>query len=403
MGVGWAAWLILLLVLAAVWALRHLQINRALREQVPLASDSYEGPPPEAPPVSVLIAAKDEEDNIETCARSMLAQDYPNFEVVVIDDRSRDATPEILRGLASQDKRLKVVGVSHLRDGWFGKNNAMREGVERATGEWLCFSDADCRQTSTRTLSMAVRKALEDGIDLLSVLPVLEARSVWERVIQPVCGAIMVFWFPPERVNDPRSPVAYANGAFMLMRRAVYERIGGHEAVRARVNEDMHMARAAKAAGLRLLVVQNRDLYRTRMYESFPAIWRGWSRIFYGCFGTYPKLAISFVQLLIASVFPWMSFFLAWGAIALGEGGPASPWRPVAWLATAVVLLQQSVLWRYYRISQASAWLAPTYVVGAVIGLGMLLNAMLKVNGRTTTTWRGTRYRGLEREDVAIS
>src|SRR4029079_6010588 len=108
----------------------------------------------------------------------------------------------------------------------------------------------------------------------------------------PVCGAVMVFWFHPKRVNDPEHSAAYANGAFMLLRRSCYDAIGGHDEVRTQVNEDMHMAHLAKEHRQRLVVVQNEDLYTVRMYSRFKDIWRGWSRIFYGCFGTFRRLRI---------------------------------------------------------------------------------------------------------------
>lgn len=399
MTIGWMLCMGLMAAVCLVWLSRHIELNVAQRDQIPLASDSFDGPPANAPRLSVIVAAKDEEANIESCVRSMLSQSYPNFELIVVNDRSADRTPAILDGIAAEDDRLRVIHVTRLRDGWFGKNNAMREGVALAGGEWLCFADADCTQTSDRTLSMAMRLVAEQRIDFLSVLPVLETRSLWERIIQPVCGAIMVFWFHPKRVNNPQSRAAYANGAFMLMHRKAYEAIGGHEAVRTQVNEDMHMARMAKREGLRLFVVQNRDLYKTRMYDSLKSIWNGWSRIFYGCFGTYRQLALSFLILLLVSVSPWVFALVSWSAIALGAGSPA--WWWIAVLSTAAVVASQSVIWRYYRMTGANPWLAPTYIIGAVFGLGMLLNAVLKVNGRTTTTWRGTTYRGLRCEEVA--
>ena len=135
--------------------------------------------------------------------------------------------------------------------------------------------------------------ALREQVDLLSVLPVLETQTVWERIIQPVAGAVMVFWFNPIRVNDPARKAAYANGAFMLIRKEAYEKVGGHAAVRRQLNEDLHMAKLIKQQGLRLRVVQNDGLYLTRMYRNFHETWRGWSRIFYGCFGTVRQLLIS--------------------------------------------------------------------------------------------------------------
>ncbi len=390
-------WCLLLGLVAAVWASRHWDISRAKREHVPLSSRAYPGPPRDPPLVSVLIAAKDEAANIEPAIRTMLEQDYPNFELIVINDRSSDDTGAIMESIRSErtDDRLKVVHIRELRDGWFGKNNAMREGVQHARGEWLCFGDADCKQTSPRTLTMAVRHATEWNIDFLSVLPGLETHSLWERIIQPVCGAVMVFWFHPRRVNDPAHPTAYANGAFMLMRRDCYEAIGGHEAVRTEVNEDMHMAARAKGCGKRLVVVQSDDLYTVRMYSRFKDIWRGWTRIFYGCFGTFRRLRLTMLVLLVMSVFPYASFIAA-AAVTAAKGfaaaGPA--WLCVLGLSTACIILQQTVIARFYRLSHTNPWLAPTWIVGVCVCVGMVFSAMLKLRSRSTLTWRGTTYSG---------
>jgi glycosyltransferase involved in cell wall biosynthesis len=394
--VGWVIWSVLLGLVACVWASRHVAISRARREHVPLSSRSYPGPPVPPPFVSVLIAAKDEQANIAAAVESMLEQDYPAFELIVINDRSQDRTPEILEALrARHPDRLKVVHVRELHDGWFGKNNAMREGLTVARGEWLCFGDADCRQISKNSLSMAVRHAVDQNIEFLSVLPLLETHSLWERIIQPVCGAVMVFWFHPKRVNDPRHPAAYANGAFMLMKRDCYEAIGGHAAVKDQVNEDMHLARLAKQHGRRLVMVQGDDLYTVRMYARLSEIWRGWTRIFYGCFGTFRRLRVSLLMLLVMNLFPYASL-LAAGVVLLARGldGAGAGWLWVGGLSALAVAVQQTVIVRFYRLSHANPWLAPTFIIGAVVCVGMLFNAMLKLKGRTALTWRGTTYQG---------
>ncbi|HOQ86243.1 MAG TPA: glycosyltransferase family 2 protein [Phycisphaerae bacterium] len=390
-------WTILLFLVALVWCTRHLDIQRAKREQIPLSSQTYPGPPEDAPFVSFLIAGKDEEANIERAVRSVLKQDYPNFELIVINDRSQDRTPAILERLKAEDTtgRLRVIHVSELREGWFGKNNAMREGVERARGSWLCFGDADCNHTSERSLSMAVRHAIENKADFFSLLPRLETHSLWERIIQPVAGALMVFWFHPQRVNDPNRPEAYANGAFMLMTRKCYEMIGGHEPVKTEVNEDVHMARICKEKGQKLFVCQNADLYTVHMYSGFGQIWRGWSRIFYGCFGTFRRLRVTMLMLLGTNIFPYTSLAIAAAVFAFTNWFDANPnWYWVGGAAAFAVSMQLSVIARYYKLSYTNPWLAPTFIVGAVICIGMLINAMLKLNGRTTVTWRGTTYRG---------
>jgi len=381
---GLTIWLWITCLIGLVWLKRHLDLNRGRNEPV-LRPDEPGVGAAELPTLSLLVAAKDEEGNIGRCVRGLLDQDYPRLQLIVIDDRSADRTGAIIDELAARDARLTAVHVTELRPGWFGKNNAMREGLRCATGDWLCFSDADCAYDAPQLLSAALRFALREHVDFLSVLPRLEAGTFWERVVQPVAGAIMVFWFPPQKVNSERSKRAYANGAFMLMPRGTHEATGGHEAVKATLNEDMHMARRAKAAGLRLRVIRGGDLYHVRMYVGLAQIWRGWSRIFYGCFGTLPRLLVSVLMLSVFSLSPYVTLLAALPA-------PGTwPWLPAA--AGFAVLAQQSVLWRFYRVTGSAGPWALTYPLGAALCLGMTLNGMRRALG-TKTTWRGTAYTG---------
>jgi chlorobactene glucosyltransferase len=378
-----AVWFWITLAIGLVWLRRHLEVNRGGREHV--LSDRDARSDSDWPSLSVLVAAKDEEQNIARCIEGLLAQDYPNLRVIIANDRSADRTPEIIDEYARRDPRLTAVHVTELPAGWFGKNNAMQHALGQATGELLCFSDADCSYDSPLLLRAAVSFARRENVEFLSVLPWLEARTLWEKMIQPVAGAIMVFWFPPRKVNDPNSSDAYANGAFMLMTRRAYEAIGGHAYARATLNEDMHMARQAKCVGVRLRVVQSDHLYRVRMYTGFKQIWRGWSRIFYGCFGTLPRLLVSVVMLSIFSISPYLALLAS--PLVGASGG---------WLAAAAafaIAAQQSILLRFYALTGNAPGWALTYPVGAAICLGMTLNAMRRLAGKKTT-WRGTAYAG---------
>jgi len=367
-----------------VWLLRHRAVSRGSRQYV-LRPDEAGPPADELPPLTVLVAAKDEQDNISRCLEGLLAQNYPRLEVIAVNDRSTDRTGRILDEFAARDPRLRAVHVAHLPEGWFGKNHAMHVGMRQARGTYLCFTDADCTYESPQLLSAAVRFAMRESVDLLSVLPRLETHGFWECVVQPVAGAVMLYWFPPDAVNNPRAPQAYANGAFMLLPREAYDRLGGHERVRATLNEDIHLARRAKRLGLRLRVVRGEHLYRVRMYTGLREIWGGWSRIFYGCLGTFPRLLGSVVMLSLFSISPYMTLLLS----------PRTA-RPVSWAAVAAftVLAQQSVLWRYYQIGGSGRLWALTYPLGAVLCLGMTLNAMRRLAGGAVTVWRGTAYRG---------
>ncbi|MEK6642593.1 MAG: glycosyltransferase family 2 protein [Planctomycetota bacterium] len=383
-------WTGLMLTTLVVWGSRHVQISLAGRRMAPLTEGTFPIDVASLPSVSFIVAGKDEEANIETCLTSMLSQDYPSLQVISANDRSTDATGPIMDRVASTTSLLTVIHVKELPAGWLGKNNAMRTAVERATGEWFCFTDADCTQVSKRSLRTAMNYALAGKLDFLSVLPAHDAQSFWESVVQPACSGIMMIWFNPMKVNDPKSRAAYANGAFMLMSRACYEAIGRHEAVRAEFNEDMHMARLAKEKGLRLRVVQNEGLYHVRMYGSLKATWAGWSRIFFGCFGTLRRLLLAMAAVSYASLLPWVT--LAVSGLVMAGGNAGEPWRWLLFASACSCVTQTTVMWRFYALNHTPAWYGTLYPLGAVIGLGALFNAIRRLRNRATITWRGTTY-----------
>ena len=211
------AWLVLTVVALVVWMGRLVLLGLFRRILPPLHSGMYAEASGPLPTMTLLVAGKDEEDNIEACLESLCRQDYPGLEVIAINDRSTDATAEMMDRAAQQQSALTAHHVSNLPDGWCGKNNAMREGVSRSSGEWLCFTDADCVLESPRSLTVAMRYALETGADFISVLPSHEVHSIWERVIQPACSGVLLIWFNPVVVNNPNRKTAYTNGAFMLL------------------------------------------------------------------------------------------------------------------------------------------------------------------------------------------
>jgi cellulose synthase/poly-beta-1,6-N-acetylglucosamine synthase-like glycosyltransferase len=384
---------ITLLVLSSlsllVWASRHVLIIRHRRSGFRLTPDFPADD--DGPLISVLVAAKDEEGCIEQCVRTMLGQEYRNFELIVVNDRSTDRTAQIVQAIAQQDARVRLMNVQHLPEGWCGKNNAMQVGIAQARGEWICMTDADCRQTSPRTLSIALAYAGQRQADLLSILPTLEMRGFWENVVQPVCGGIMMIWFHPDKVNDPARPQAYANGAFMLIRRQAYERIGTHEALKDKLNEDMHLAARVKQAGLRLHVVQNQGLYLVRMYTSLRGILRGWSRIFYGTFGTLKRLTISALVMVFVSLMPYLA--AAFGLIWAAAGA-----QPQALLAAcgltglAAAALQLTAIYRFYGLIGARQGMAWSYPLGCGVALAALLMSLSKLRKGSKVAWRNTTY-----------
>jgi chlorobactene glucosyltransferase len=226
---------------------------------------------------------------------------------------------------------------------------------------------------------------------MLSVLPTLEMNGFWENVVQPVCSGLMMIWFHPDKVNSPKHANAYANGAFMLMTREAYHRIGTHEAVKACVNEDMHMAARTKQMGMNLRVVRNRGLYTVRMYTSLRQIFRGWSRIFFGTFVTLRRIALTLTALMIASMLPYAAAALGWTMAATATSAQGW-WFACGIAATTAVTIQLVTIVRFYRLVGARWGLAWTYPIGCVVAMLALFSAMSKLRKGAKLVWRNTSY-----------
>jgi chlorobactene glucosyltransferase len=214
----------------------------------------------------------------------------------------------------------------------------------------------------------------------------LEMKGFWENVIQPVCSGVMMIWFARHKVNNPAKPNAYANGAFMLMRREAYEGVGTHEAVKDKINEDMHLAARIKQSGRKLVVVRSTGLYKVRMYTSLKQIYRGWSRIFFGCFGTLRRLSISFLLTLVVGLVPYAA---AVTGLLAAPGAAAWGCAAVGLVAAA---LQLSVIHRYYRLAEVTPGLFWTYPLGCAITLAILINSMFRLRAGATVVWKATTY-----------
>ncbi len=393
MTVLYNGWLAIGVAVGLIWLLRHRHISLARREDASLAADDYRAPAPDTPLLSVIVPARNEEKVIDRCVQSLVDQDYPNLELIFIDDRSEDATGQLLRAWQEKEPgRVRVLTVEHEQAGWFGKANAVQKGVDVASGRYLLFSDADCEQTSRHTLSVAMRFAADNEIDCLTITPVTSASCFWEAIIQPVCVAVLMYWHPPRKVNDPNHRAAYANGAFMLFHRDAYERIGGHEQVRTAICEDMALARNVKGAGMRLYVAQNRGLYTTQMYDTFGDTWRGWNRIFQGSL-QYPRRVVAAMTILsVFSLLPWLSFAISLVvAVRSTATGGDGNWVPVV-IWGLVVAAQQSTLIRFYHLLGAPRLRAMTYFGGAILCFAILANTFRKLCGWGATVWRGRAY-----------
>ena len=349
-------------------------------------------PPPDTPLISVCVPARNEERNIRLCVESILAQDYPNFEVIVLDDRSTDRTSEILHQLSVQNRNLKVIHGSDLPKGWAGKPHALFQASAAAHGDWLCFVDADTLLTP-ETLSSCYVKAIETKADMFTILTFQILGSFWERVIMPIVMTALSVGFSPRKVNDSKTKDAIANGQFILIKRSVYEAIGGHERIKDQIVEDKAISEQVKWNGYRLIVANGYAFARTRMYTSLPEMWEGWTKNIYLGLSDRPSLMVlgafgAFLLLVAALVLPlWPLLGILW---YLYGGG---------WLAITVIL-ESLVLWAaviYARARVASAmgispWYALTLPLGAAVFAAMMFTSTWRVLSGKGVTWKGRMY-----------
>jgi chlorobactene glucosyltransferase len=336
------------------------------------------------PKVSILVPARDEEHNLEECLRCLLALDYPDYEIVVIDDRSRDGTLEIARRLKRENpSRLKVLHLDKSEEGWSGKNYALHRGISLAGGEWFLFTDADTRHYP-ESLRLGISKALEDGLGVLTFMTRLECRTFWEKMIQPIAGGLMLLWYPPDRLNDPRSPLGFANGQFLLIERNAYGVLGGHEAVRDKLLEDVALAERAKKLGVRFRIANGVYAVRTRMYRGLRESWNGWKRIF---LHLAERNALEILESLAGFVFLGLGPVILF-ACALLTGVP----RPLLALTAGVLGFSILIRGALNVLSRVPVWPALLYPLGSAAIAGMLAQALWESMLRKKTLWRGRHY-----------
>ena len=341
--------------------------------------------PENLPFLSVAIPARNEERQIERCIRSLLAQTYPRFEIVAVDDRSDDSTLAILERLAATEPRLRVVRGEPLPAGWVGKPWALAQAARRARGDWLLCTDADTAH-APRACAVSVDFARRRGLDILSLLGTQELRTSPERAILPsILWSIALAVGPLEHVNDPhKAGAALFNGQYILFRRSAYDALGGHGAVRGEVAEDYEFARLVKADGrFRAMLANAEALFTTRMYRSFGEIWRGFAKNLYlGVREDPPALVAGVAFFAFIAPLPELLFLRA---LRDGRVGAAASMA----VTIAVTAAAAELGMRKVSLPRGSGLYLP---LGITVMLGILLDSTLRHTTGRGVRWRGRRY-----------
>ena len=318
-------------------------------------------PPDRYPFVSILVPGRNEERNIKRCLFSLLAQDYPSFEVLVIDDQSRDGTRAILEELAELQPRLKIMTGSPRPEGYVGKNWACVQLAQAARGELLLFTDADTVH-HPQTLCALVTSLLGERADLLTGFPRQEMKTWGERLLVPFFSWASFCFVPLWPAYRLRMPVlSNAVGQIMLFRRESYQAIGGHEKVGSSIVDDLTLARRIKAAGLRWRVVHLSDLVTCRMYSGSRDAFDGFTRNYFAAFG--------FHLMIYLFVFSWLMVMFWEPLIVLGL--LVNQMAPTAHLLELGICISLSLF----------LWVIPYLEMGLNPGLGFLYPLTILANG----------------------
>ncbi len=382
------------IALGGAWLYHTLGARRGMRLVPELRRQEFAVPPGTAlPRVSILVPARNEEEMIEAAVRSLLGIDYPDYELVVVDDRSEDATGAILDRLKAEfspqhaknrragypvGERLTVVHVRELPARWLGKTHAMYEAAKLATGNWLLFSDADVVHAPD-LLRRAVRYAEQEQAAHLALMPKMQAESVGERMMTMAFQAMFLFANRPWKVRDPKARDVVGVGAFNLIRREVYEKIGTFESMRLSVVDDMRLSQKVKQAGLPSRVAIGEGMLGVRWAVGARGVVRNLTKNFFA-FLRYnlPLAVLAVFGTLWLNLGPWLgtAFSIGWA-----RAGYAT--------ALACLFVVYIAMARRTGTSAAYVWLHPAATL--LMAYALLRSTVLTL-ARGGVVWRGTFY-----------
>jgi glycosyltransferase involved in cell wall biosynthesis len=332
----------------------------------------------QCPSVSILFGARDEAEKLPDALQTFLALDYPRYEVIAVDDRSEDDTRNILESAAAQHPQLKVVHVDSLPAGWLGKPHALQQAFEHSSGEWLVFTDADVHfapDLLRRTVALAESK----GWGHLTLLAHVDMSTVGEKMVLTFFNLAFSMAVRPWRISNPKSSTYFGVGAFQLIRRSAYEKMGTHRRLAMEVVDDVKLGKLAKMAGIRSGAALSGDAVTVEWHSGVGNIIRGTTKNFYAAAGFRPWLAcLQIFNTLLVFVFPFLAlpFVRGWALVFAGIAAG------LAMLAHAGAAIENDV----------SPLYGLTHPIGALILTWMLARSTIVTLRQGGIIWRGTFY-----------
>jgi cellulose synthase/poly-beta-1,6-N-acetylglucosamine synthase-like glycosyltransferase len=364
---------ILLGIAALLWAIQGVRAGLGMSrlpriERIaPLEKDR-------CPRISIVFAARDEAEKLAGALETLLKLDYPDYEVIAVDDRSKDATPQILDDFAKRSPRLRVVHVTSLPPGWIGKTHALDQGYQIATGSFFVFTDADVH-FAPDVLGRVMALVNEQRLDHLSLFAKMVMVGFWERVVMTFFGLGFSVGVEAWRTSDPRSSAYVGIGAFQIIRREVYEAVGGYRRLALQVPEDMKVGKIVKQGGFRSQVAFAAHHVSVRWQAGLGNLVRGTTKTFFGAASFSLRLAVvQITGILFMSVMPWVAF--VWLLVAKSHG-----------LALVFAAIAVGISFAIHVVIAVGAEASPLY--GLTHPIGALIFAWMLTRSTFVTYWQG--------------
>ena len=345
----------------------------------PLPEKNSAGSSLELPKLSVIIPARNEERKLEGALRTVLGQDYPNLEAILVNDRSTDGTGHTMERLTAGRGDASVIQVEELPEGWLGKNNAIHVGTERASGDWLLFTDGDIH-FHPAAFRRAIAYAEERSLDHLTLVPELKLSGYWLRGVVAFFYTAFLVHRGYYKANIPSSEMGVGIGAFNLIRREAYDEAGGYKALAQRPDDDLALGGRVKKLGLRQELALGHGLLEVEWYASLGEFFCGVEKNSFAALGySVPKVVFYAAEIPALTAWPFAAAFLASGATAALYAGSVA--AQVATFAVCNRFLRGRVF-----------LLALGYPACALLFSYALLRSALLALARGGIYWRGTFY-----------
>lgn len=350
------------------------------------------------PKVSIILPARNEEAFIAKCLDSLLDQDYENYEIVVIDDSSEDATGKIISEYSKKEPRIVHVSAEPKPDGWMGKNWACMEGYRRATGELLLFTDSDTTHARS-VVGLAVSHLLSLGLDALTVIPKMNCLDAWTKITLPVISTFLHTRFSALRVNDPKKKTGYFFGSFFIIKRSAYENVGMHEGVKAEIIEDGALGKKVKESGFRMKMVRGEHLVDAVWARNLPTLWHALKRLMIPLYLQSGKIALGvFFAVLFLLLMPYV--FLAYSAVLFWHTDSLAALFVASLVSSGLLYAAGLYDARQLKISTRYALCAP---LGSAIVVAGFLAGLVQAKSDKAVSWRGRTYSMKDHAQKSIS